>query len=96
MFVDRFIDPDLRLETFFEKDRAAENGGVDLYIGNIGTSAQLHWRLNKISFRACLLFYSFFGDKKVFKSSLDLYFHPSITEFRIEKKIHIKAVTACV
>ena len=30
MFVDRFIDPDLRLETFFEKDWAAENGGVDL------------------------------------------------------------------
>ena len=42
MFVDRFIDPDLRLETFFEKDRAAENRGVDLYIWNIGTSAQLH------------------------------------------------------
>ena len=26
------------------------------------------------------------------KSSLDLYFHPSISEFRIEEKIHTKAV----
>ena len=34
-----------------------------------------------------------FDDKKIaFKSSLDLYFHPSITEFRIEEKIHTKAV----
>ena len=35
----------------------------------------------------------FFGDKKTaFKSSLDLYFHPFIIEFRIERKIHTKAV----
>ena len=35
----------------------------------------------------------FFGDKKIaFKSSLDLYFHPSISEFRFEEKIHTKAV----
>ena len=35
----------------------------------------------------------FFGDKKIsFKSSLDLYFHRSIVEFRIEEKIHTKAV----
>ena len=26
------------------------------------------------------------------KSSLDLYFHPSIIEFKIEEKIHTKAV----
>ena len=35
----------------------------------------------------------FFGDKKIsFKSSLDLYFHPSIIVFRIEAKLHTKAV----
>ena len=35
----------------------------------------------------------FFGEKKIsFKSSLDLYFHPSIIEFRIEEKLHTKAV----
>ena len=35
----------------------------------------------------------FFGDKKVsFESSLDLYFHPSIVEFRIKEKLHTKAV----
>ena len=34
-----------------------------------------------------------FGDKKIaFKKSLDLYFHPSIIEFRIKEKIHTKAL----
>ena len=43
--------------------------------------------------RLSAFFLSFFlSDKKVFQSSLDLYFHPSITEFRIEEKIHTKAV----
>ena len=38
-------------------------------------------------------FLGFFGDKKIaFKSSVDLYFHPSITEFRMGEKIHTKAV----
>ena len=38
-------------------------------------------------------FLFFFGDKKVaFKSSLDLYFRPSIVEFRIEEKLHNKTV----
>ena len=40
----------------------------------------------------CFLVF-FFGDKKIaFKSSLDLHFHPSISEFRFEEKIHTKAV----
>ena len=30
--------------------------------------------------------------KIVFKNSLDLYFNPSIIEFRIEEEIHTKAV----
>ena len=39
------------------------------------------------------VFLWFFGDKKTaFKSSLDLYFHLSITEFRIEEKILTAAV----
>ena len=45
--------------------------------------------------RKCLLFYCFFffGDKIIaFKSSLDLYFQPSIFEFRMEEKMHTKAV----
>ena len=35
-----------------------------------------------------------FGEKKKigFKNSLDLYLHPFIIEFRIEEKIHTKAV----
>ena len=42
MFIYHFVHPDLRVETFFEKDAAAENGGVDFEIGDIGTSANLY------------------------------------------------------
>ena len=43
--------------------------------------------------RKCLLSYSFFWWQKIaLKSSLDLYFHPSVIEFRMEEKIHTKAV----
>ena len=38
-------------------------------------------------------FLVFFGDKKVaFKSSLDLYFRPSIVEVRIGEELHSRAV----
>ena len=63
MFVYHFVDPDLRVETFFEKDEAAENGGVDFEIRDIGLSAHLYLRLKKISCRACLLSYYFFCHK---------------------------------
>ena len=42
MFVYHFVDPDLRVEIFFEKDRAAERGGVGFEIGDIGTSVPLY------------------------------------------------------
>ena len=42
MFVYHFVDPDLRVKTFFEKDEQAENGGVDFEIGDIGTFAHLY------------------------------------------------------
>ena len=32
MFIYHFINPDLRVETIFEKDEAKENGGVDCEI----------------------------------------------------------------
>ena len=64
MFIYHIVDPDLRVEIFFEKEGTAKNGGVDFEVGDIGTSAHLYWRLKKISCRACLLFYNFFGDIK--------------------------------
>ena len=42
MFIYHFVDPDLKVETFFEKDGAEENGGVDFEIRHIGTSAHLY------------------------------------------------------
>ena len=40
-----------------------------------------------------MLSYYFFGDKKkAFKSSLDMYFHLSIIDFRIDEMIRIMAV----
>ena len=38
MFVYHFVNPDLRIEKFFEKEEATENGRVDFEIGDIGTS----------------------------------------------------------
>ena len=37
MFVYHFVDPDLWIGIILEKERAAENGGVDFEIGDIGT-----------------------------------------------------------
>ena len=42
MFIYHFVDPDLRVETFFQKDEEVKNGGVDFEIGDIGTSAHLY------------------------------------------------------
>ena len=72
-------------------------GALIFQIGDIGISAHLYWRLNKISCRA---YYCFLVTKVAFKSSLDLNFHPFIIaffwsaelKFRIEEKIHSKAV----
>ena len=57
MLVYHFVDPDLSVETFFEKDGEAENGAVDFEIGDIDTSAHFYSRLKKISCRVCSLFY---------------------------------------
>ena len=40
MFVYHFVDPDLRIEAFFKKDEAAENGGVDFEIGDMHTDIE--------------------------------------------------------
>ena len=40
----------------------------------------------------CFFLFFFWWQKIAFKTSVDLYFHPSIIEFRMEEKIHIKAV----
>ena len=61
MFVYHFVDPDLRINIFFEKEVTAENGELILY-------AALHtciMGLKKISCGAYLLFYWNFGDKKI-------------------------------
>ena len=49
--------------------------------------------LEKISCRAMQSLLLLFGYKAIaFKSSFDLYFHPSIIEFRMEEKLHTKIV----
>ena len=57
-----------------------------------GIQVPLHawrWRLKKIHAAPVCCLSVFLVAKKL----LDLYFHPSITEFRIEGKMHAKAVT---
>ena len=41
MFVYYFVDPDLRIDIIFRKERTAERRGIDFEIVDIGTSA--HW-----------------------------------------------------
>ena len=53
MFVYHFVDPDLRVETFFKKNEIAENEGVDSEIGDIGICAHLYQKLKKFSYRDC-------------------------------------------
>ena len=86
IFAYPFVDLDLRVRTFFEKDGETKNRDVEFETGNIDTSAHLYWRLKKFSWRTCLLSYCSFGDKKSF---LDLYFHPTIIEFRIEENRYL-------
>ena len=100
MFVFHFVDPDLRVEILFRKEGTTENGGIHFEIGDIDPSAHCYWRLEKISCRACQLFYYFFGDKKKLKNPFGLCFHPFIIEFlyfallqfKIEEKIQIKVL----
>ena len=42
IFVYHFVDADLSVGTFFKKDEAAENGGIDFEIRDIGISAHLY------------------------------------------------------
>ena len=61
MFVYHFVDPDLRINIFFEKEVTAENVELILY-------AALHTCIRgvkKISCRAYLFFYWNFADKKI-------------------------------
>ena len=41
IFAYHFVDLDVRVEIFFEKEGTAENGGVDFKIGDIGASVHL-------------------------------------------------------
>ena len=41
MFVYYFVDPDLRVEIIFRKQKTAESGGIDFEIVDIDTSG--HW-----------------------------------------------------
>ena len=41
MFVYYFVDPDLRVETIFRKERTAESEGIDFDIVDIDSCA--HW-----------------------------------------------------
>ena len=86
MLIYHCVDLHLRVETFFEKDEAAENGGVDFEIGDLPL---LHtciegWRkFHEETVRSLIVFS---WQKIAFKSSLDLHFHSFIIKVRIEEK----------
>ena len=49
MLVYHFFNPDLRVEKFFKKEEATENGSIDFEIGDIGTSTKFYKGLKIIS-----------------------------------------------
>ena len=63
MLVYHLVDPYLTTETFFRKDKAAENGGIDSEIGDIGTSARWYWRLKKFHAEPIYFFITFLVTK---------------------------------
>ena len=81
MFTYHLADLDLRIEIFLKKDGTAGNEKFYFETRETDKSAQLHWRLKKISYRVCLLLVGCFSKKNLFKSSLDLNFHPLIIKF---------------
>ena len=96
ILVSHFVDPDLKVKTFFEKDGIAENGGVDFEIGDIGTFAHLYWRLKKISCRAYLLS-CVLGDKKQFlKGLLTCTFIPPLSNSESGKRYKLKLLLMCL
>ena len=96
MLIYHCVDLHLRVETFFEKDEAAENGGVDFEIGDLPL---LHtciegWRkFHEETVRSLI---DFSWQKIAFKSSLDLHFIPSLLRSESRKKIHTEVVITCL
>ena len=70
MLVYHFVDPDLSVETFFEKDGTAESGGIDFVIGDICTCAHLYWSYKNFHVEPVCFFVVFFGDKKYLLKAL--------------------------
>ena len=97
MLVYHFVDPDLRVGTFFQKDGAAENGGVGFEMGDISTSPHLHSRLKKISCRACLFSNCFFGDKKnLLKALLTCTFFAPLLSSESRKRYMLRLLLMCL
>ena len=63
MLVYHLVDPSLRTEIFFRKEQAAENGGIDFEMGDIGTSAHWYWRLEKFHAEPIYFFITFLVTK---------------------------------
>ena len=102
LLIYHFVGPALGVKILFEEE-GQQNKETLILKQEIEIPAALLYRgVKKISCRACLLFYCVFGDQKgiVFKTSLDLCFHPLIIEFfsyyelrfKTKEKIHTKAV----
>ena len=96
-FAYHFVDLDLRVEIFFDKERLTENGSVDFEIGDVSTFAHF----TKFHAEPVCFFYCFLVTKKqLLKALLTCTFIPSLLNsfdlrsYRSEsrEKIHIAAV----
>ena len=98
MFVYHSVDPDMRVETIFRRERTAENGPIDFWSRRYRHICILVLEVEKNLMQSLSSFLLLFGDKKIaFKSPFELYFHSVIIEifwfaklqFKIEEKIHM-------
>ena len=89
IFVYHFVDPDLRVETFFEKDGAAKNGCVDFEIGDKGHSTHLYWRKFH-SEPVCFLIAFLVTKEKLLKAFLTYTFIPPLLSSESRKRYTLR------
>ena len=88
MFIYHFVDPDLRVEIFFEKDETPENGGVDFELGEIGTSCtELKVEEN---------LFVFVTKKMLLEALLTCTFIPSLSSSESRKKYTLRILLTCL
>ena len=93
MFVYHFVNPDLRIEKFFKKDKAPENGGVDVEIGDMYNCTE-GWRKFHVEPFCSLIV--FWWKKNLLKALLTSTFIPPLLSSESRKKYTPRVLLMCL